>query len=270
MKRSTQIVLLAMGGAGAVVLYAHYERANSTREAHVYRTINDCVLSGPGAGVDAARCRLEYDTAMGEHLRTAPRYQTASECEADYGANACEYRTLDEGSFYVPKPIGYMFGDADAARSFVTQPLYPITVAQREEACQADNPGDCPPAPETPQAIVGKPTGPNFICDPFARQAMGWAPCPTPSPPTDTTPTTSTPSTTSSTNSTSTSTTYTHFWYSTGHGTIISTPSGPSATTHTVSVPRMVASAPPSRVNVVARSGFGQTGRSFAFHSSGS
>ena len=55
MKRSATIVLLSMGAA-AVTFYALRD-VGRTSQAHVFRTVEDCILA-PGVG--DTRCREEY------------------------------------------------------------------------------------------------------------------------------------------------------------------------------------------------------------------
>lgn len=120
MKRSTAILLLGVG-AGAVALYALGDDGKS-REAHAFETVQDCVLSG---AVGEQRCRQEFDEAMREHERTAPKYQARSECEAEFGAGACQERNVAGiGNVFMPIMAGYLFSQLASGRHVATQPLY--------------------------------------------------------------------------------------------------------------------------------------------------
>jgi uncharacterized protein YgiB involved in biofilm formation len=227
MKRSTAIVLLSLG-AGAVAFYA-FRDPGRTSEAYVFRTVQDCVL---GQSLAEAACREEYRQALAEHERTAPRYTNRAECEAEFGANACEQRATgtSSGSVFMPLLAGYMIGHATAGRSAISsQPLYPPRPGAN--TCPPDasgvQPASCPPSGSSSSG--GSSSGSSY------RTGHG-----------------------------------TYIWVGrggSGTSTGLSTVRTTSPSRTTTSVPRTVASPPPSRPNTVSRNGFGQTSRSFSFSS---
>lgn len=224
MKRTAVLALVSIG-AGAVTFYALRDTGRPA-QAHVYSTVQDCILAGGSA---EQRCREEYTRAQAEHERTAPRYADRQSCEQEFGAGACEQRTVPgtTGAVFMPLLAGYMFGALAANRDVATQPLYR---ARPEQSCPPAAPGQPPPNPCPPQQRTGGSGG-----------SSGTA-------------------------------------YRTGHGIVIWSGSGNTTTTvsttgtrtssrPTVTVPRTVASPPPSRPNTVSRNGFGQTSRSVSLSS---
>jgi hypothetical protein len=148
MKRSAAIALVSMGAA-AVTFYALRD-VGKTSQAHVFRTVEDCILA-PGIG--DTRCRGEYRQALAEHERTAPRFDNREACETQFGAGACEPRpgqAFGAASVFVPIFAGYMFG-ANASRPFATQPLY----AARASNCPPADPMSGRPPPPCPPASGG-------------------------------------------------------------------------------------------------------------------
>jgi uncharacterized protein YgiB involved in biofilm formation len=223
MKRTAVLALVSIG-AGAVTFYALRD-SGRTAEAHVYSTVQDCILAG---GIAEQRCRDEYARSQAEHERTAPRYADQQTCEQEFGAGACERRTPPgtSGSVFMPLLAGYMFGTLAANREVATQPLYR---ARPEQSCPPVAPGQPPPNPCPPQRTGG------------SGGSSGTA-------------------------------------YRTGHGIVIWSGGGRPTTTvspgatrtssrPSTTVPRTVASPPPSRPNTVSRNGFGQTSRSVSLSS---
>jgi hypothetical protein len=76
--------------------------------------------------VTAANCDQEFGKAATNSNRDAPKFDTKSNCESEYGANACRPSTWNGTSVFIPALAGVLIARslANAAQS-QSQPLYP-------------------------------------------------------------------------------------------------------------------------------------------------
>ncbi|AYG66810.1 MULTISPECIES: DUF1190 domain-containing protein [unclassified Rhizobium] len=116
MKRSMSVSLLLMGTAALTACGQKEDRVQ------IYKDINACVA---GRVFSADECRSQFAAAETERQRNAPAYETAANCEKDYGVNNCQPTTSAHQSgmgHFVPLLAGYLVGNA--ARTFDTKALY--------------------------------------------------------------------------------------------------------------------------------------------------
>lgn len=120
MKRSRSLKLALMS-ASVLTLAA----CDTQEEVGIFKSVDQCINE---AGFDQAYCEAQMNTAQEEHVRVAPKYASAEDCEADFGAEQCQVapqRTESGGSVFMPLMMGYMMGSMLANNSRVsTQPLY--------------------------------------------------------------------------------------------------------------------------------------------------
>ena len=120
MKRSRSLKLALMG-ASALTLAA----CDNQQDAAIFESVEQCVRHD-GFGMED--CQANMKKAEAEHIRVAPKYTSAADCEADFGADQCEtapQRTQSGGSVFMPLMMGYMMGNMLSGRSRVaSQPLY--------------------------------------------------------------------------------------------------------------------------------------------------
>ncbi len=70
------------------------------------------------AGIDNGICNAEYQTALSQHLRNAPKFDGQAACEAEYGAGRCMEAPREQaggsgaGSFFLPFMTGYLISSA--------------------------------------------------------------------------------------------------------------------------------------------------------------
>ncbi len=139
MKRSASLRLVLMGGA-ALSLSACSEEAV---EVGVFETVEQCTVMGYGQSA----CETAIAAAMREHAKSAPRYATKADCEAEFGrcegapaasaSNTPPTQTPGPdqmaqagggfGSFFMPMMAGYMMGQMMGGRPTMAQPLYSPT-----------------------------------------------------------------------------------------------------------------------------------------------
>ena len=121
MKRSKTLKLLLMG-ATALTLAA----CEDPQDVAVFETAEQCAKQ-EGFNVDI--CEQNFQTASKEHIRVAPKYTSAADCEVDFGTEQCEIapqRTSSGGSVFMPMMMGYMMGNMLSGRTSraASQPLY--------------------------------------------------------------------------------------------------------------------------------------------------
>lgn len=116
MKRSMSVSLLLMGTAA---LTACGEKEDTVR---IYKDINACIAADI---VSADECRSDFAAAETERLQSAPAYETAANCEKDYGTYNCQPTTglhrAGVGHF-IPVLGGYLAGNGTS--SVGTNALY--------------------------------------------------------------------------------------------------------------------------------------------------
>lgn len=116
MKRSMSVSLLLMGTAA---LTGCGEKEDTVQ---IYKDVNACIA---GEVFSADECRSDFAAAETERLQSAPAYETAANCEKDYGIYNCQPTTGLHRSgvgHFIPILAGYLVGSA--ARSFDTKALY--------------------------------------------------------------------------------------------------------------------------------------------------
>lgn len=116
MKRSMSVSLLLMGTAA---LTGCGEKEDTVQ---IYKDINACIAADI---VSADECRYDYVAAQTERLQSAPAYETAANCEKDYGINNCQPTTGLHRSgvgHFIPVLGGYLAGNG--ASSIGANALY--------------------------------------------------------------------------------------------------------------------------------------------------
>lgn len=105
--------LLAIGtiAAGAFAL-SRYQ--SGPDENTMYTSIDQCIE----AGFNSAVCHTEYQNALDQHQRTAPRFDTQPTCETSFGAGQClevprqQIGETGSGSVFIPLMTGYLLSSA--------------------------------------------------------------------------------------------------------------------------------------------------------------
>ncbi|MFS8112654.1 DUF1190 domain-containing protein [Rhizobium jaguaris] len=88
----------------------------------IYSDVDACIA---GKIFSADECRSQLAEAETERERNAPAYETATNCEKDYGVNNCQPTTSAHQSgtgHFIPMLGGYLVGTA--ARTLDTRALY--------------------------------------------------------------------------------------------------------------------------------------------------
>lgn len=108
-------------GATALTMTA----CDNPEEVAIFENVEQCIKQD-GFGMEA--CQDNMKKAEAEHIRVAPKYTSAADCEADFGAEKCEVapqKTQGGGSVFMPLMMGYMMGNMLSGGSRVaSQPLY--------------------------------------------------------------------------------------------------------------------------------------------------
>ena len=136
MKRWNSISVAALMGVSAIALSACEE---PKVDAAIFDSVQQCVNE---PGMMREDCEKRYAEAKSQHASVAPKYTSATDCQADFGAGQCEeapFRTQGGGSVFMPLMMGYMMGSMIGGRGFGnSQPLY-RTAKDRNTYRTADN-----------------------------------------------------------------------------------------------------------------------------------
>lgn len=107
--------------------------------ANIYTSVDECSSSNPNY---MQECKVAYQEAKDEALRTGPKFLAQSDCEYEFGQDNCEYVANKEnpentqnssnnnaqsssGSFFMPLMAGYMMGNMFSGRNRgYSQPMY--------------------------------------------------------------------------------------------------------------------------------------------------
>lgn len=122
MKRRNSISLAALMGVSAIVITGCEE---PKVDAAIFDSVQQCINE---PGMLREDCEKRYAEAKSQHAAVAPKYTSAEDCQADFGAGRCEqapYRSQNGGSIFMPLMMGYMMGSMIGGRGFSSaQPLY--------------------------------------------------------------------------------------------------------------------------------------------------
>ena len=132
MKRSTQI---GLGAAGVLLVATVWSiTGDSQEEDLVYNSLSDCRAAGQ---LTAQQCETAFSEATAARLKDAPKFQSQSACEAQYGSNGCGSATIGGAQYFIPALAGFML--ARGLSGGPAQPLMPPTAAA------------CPPGSAQPE-----------------------------------------------------------------------------------------------------------------------
>ncbi|BCB19920.1 DUF1190 domain-containing protein [Bosea sp. ANAM02] len=122
MKRSSQIGLAAAGVLLVATVWSM--TADDSQENLVYNSLNDCRASGQ---LSAQQCETAFAEATAARLKDAPKFQSQTACETQYGANGCSSATIGGAQYFIPALAGFML--ARGLSGGPAQPLMPPTAA---------------------------------------------------------------------------------------------------------------------------------------------
>lgn len=109
MKRSSYIALAAIGVIGASFLLPGKENASKDgQDAALYADVDECVRANV-LGRDA--CESQFRAAQEKHVSEAPKFDSQTSCESQYGAGQCKPAQAGASSVFVPAMIGFMVGN---------------------------------------------------------------------------------------------------------------------------------------------------------------
>lgn len=129
MKRSHAI---ALGATGIILAGAWLGRAGNQRvssdipdpgtDAQVFASIEECLAARRGFAIPKIvdgrivdtksegqlACEADFKAASETHVTTAPKFSSAGDCEAQYGASQCKPASFNGASVFVPAMVGFM------------------------------------------------------------------------------------------------------------------------------------------------------------------
>lgn len=122
MKRWNSISVAALMSVSAIALSACEEQKMDTA---IFDSLQQCINE---PGMLREDCERSHGDAKAQHAAVAPKYTSATDCQADFGAGRCEqapYQSSTGGSIFMPLMMGYMMGSMMSGRGFSgSQPLY--------------------------------------------------------------------------------------------------------------------------------------------------
>lgn len=142
MKRSRYVGILALSVSMMALAGCKEEQDTVSNVAHgdkVFASLEACLadVKAPATSGDAEQkavydeqrlaCISDWDKAKAEHEKSAPRFASLAECQAEFGTEACDPApTASSGSssggsdsFFMPFMMGYMLSNA-------MSPSYPV------------------------------------------------------------------------------------------------------------------------------------------------
>jgi uncharacterized protein YgiB involved in biofilm formation len=102
MKRSRHLRLSLM----AVAVPAALAGCDSPDTGTVLQSVEQCARSD--LHVSEAECRRAYDAALADHVRIAPRFESSSQCNAQFGN--CEPVQHYGTTYFIPPMAGFLVG----------------------------------------------------------------------------------------------------------------------------------------------------------------
>ena len=114
MRRSAAITMLLLGAAAC-------KPDNPDVKEGIYATADECRAQNPDAATTGGECDKGFQFAKAEHEKTAPRYQSKAECEAQHGSceagpqAASSTQGSSSSSWFMPMMMGYMMGQRNQA-----------------------------------------------------------------------------------------------------------------------------------------------------------
>lgn len=134
MKRSSQIGLAAAGVLLVATVWSM--TGEDPQENLVYNSLSDCRAAGQ---VSASQCETAFSEASAARLKDAPKFQSQSACEAQYGANGCGSASIGGAQYFIPALAGFMLARGLSGGAAQAQPLMPPTTSA------------CPPGSTQPE-----------------------------------------------------------------------------------------------------------------------
>lgn len=118
-KRSTA-PHLALMGAGLTVLAGCGDDPQPV-QVYDYANVQQCIQAKV---FTPEYCENNWEQAARLHQESAPRYANRADCQAEFGAGACQ--PVGDGSgWFMPAMMGFMLGNMmSSGPSVVSQPLY--------------------------------------------------------------------------------------------------------------------------------------------------
>ena len=110
MKRSRSIQLVLMGTVPLLLAACDHPSPTSAPQTTVaYQGLTQCISDGK---VSADICEKAYADAVQAHYRDGPRFDSLSDCEAQYGYDRCNHVQTASGGWFMPALAGFMVGRA--------------------------------------------------------------------------------------------------------------------------------------------------------------
>ena len=71
---------------GAIIVFCYYDNIKNKKLSQIFNGVDDCIINNPTRKIE---CKNAYYNALTEAAQTAPRYNSKSACESDFGISQC-------------------------------------------------------------------------------------------------------------------------------------------------------------------------------------
>ncbi|WP_413113593.1 DUF1190 domain-containing protein [Thaumasiovibrio sp. DFM-14] len=85
----------------------------------IYQSVADCVDDNPA---QSESCQSAYELALVDAERTAPKYNSLADCQAEFGSNSCMHNP--QNNWFMPAMTGFMFARMLNGSQYYSQPMY--------------------------------------------------------------------------------------------------------------------------------------------------
>ncbi|NVK72177.1 MAG: DUF1190 domain-containing protein [Oceanospirillaceae bacterium] len=93
--------------------------SDNEEEAKVVSSVQDCTAN---TSLTLEQCQVAYKKAEEEAARTAPRYNSRSQCEEDFGYHQCV--SSQSSNTFMPLLTGFLIGNALSNGGYTSNPVY--------------------------------------------------------------------------------------------------------------------------------------------------
>ena len=85
---------------GAIIVFCYYDNIKNKKLSQIFNGVDDCIIHNPTRKIE---CKNAYYNALIEAAQIAPRYNSKSACESDFGISQC----IKSPESFMPIMSGY-------------------------------------------------------------------------------------------------------------------------------------------------------------------
>ena len=120
MRKSIRPATKTVTAVAAIVLVSGC--SDNAQEMNIYANASDCIDDNPGY---STQCKAAYQDALDDAAKTAPKYNSRTECGNEFGYESCVQ--APQNNWFMPAMAGFMFAQAINNRPYYQQPMFSST-----------------------------------------------------------------------------------------------------------------------------------------------